>query len=144
MFIANELLKVGDTVHRSLRKHDAILFTRAPALHRQNVMAGKVVPLPQKAFSFNPTICVPFNADYDGDTMRCFVPQSEEAIQEAKDILDVNKQIMHSRYGRPTIASDQDETSGAYLLTFPNKSKAGTYNKVERNWLRQRRICLFL
>ena len=130
MLIANEVLKVGDTVHRALRTHDTILFTRAPALHRQNVMAGKVVPLPQKAFSFNPTICVPFNADYDGDTMRCFVPQSEEAIQEAKDILDVNKQIMHSRYGRPTIASDQDETSGAYLLTFPNKSKAGTYNKV--------------
>lgn len=123
MVHADTFLKVGDTVHRSLRKHDTILFTRAPALHRQNVMAGKVVPLDQKAFSFNPTICVPFNADYDGDTMRCFVPQSEEAIQEAKDILDVNKQIMHSRYGRPTIASDQDETSGAYLLTFPNKSK---------------------
>ena len=118
-----DTLRVGDIVHRCLRKHDTILFTRAPALHRQNVMAGKVVPLPQKAFSFNPTICVPFNADYDGDTMRCFVPQSPEAIQEAKDILDVNKQIMHSRYGRPTIASDQDETSGAYLLTFPNKSK---------------------
>ena len=122
-------LKVGDVVHRSLRKHDIILFTRAPALHRQNVMAGKVVPLKQYSFSFNPTICVPFNADYDGDTMRCFVPQSEEAIQEAKDILDVNKQIMHSRYGRPTIASDQDETSGAYLLTFPNKNLANTYNK---------------
>ena len=116
-------LKVGDVVHRALVKHDIILFTRAPALHRQNVMAGKVVPLKQYAFSFNPTICVPFNADYDGDTMRCFVPQSEEAIQEAKEILDVNKQIIHSRYGRPTIASDQDETSGAYLLTFPNMSK---------------------
>ncbi len=118
-----EALRPGDIVHRSLRKHDIILFTRAPALHRQNVMAGKVIPLNQKSFSFNPTICVPFNADYDGDTMRCFVPQSPEAIQEAKDILDVNKQIIHSRYGRPTIASDQDETSGAYLLTFPNKSK---------------------
>ena len=92
-------------------------------------MAGKVVPLKQHAFSFNPTICVPFNADYDGDTMRCFVPQSPEAIQEARDILDVNKQIIHSRYGRPTIASDQDETSGAYLLTFPNKNLANTYNK---------------
>jgi DNA-directed RNA polymerase beta' subunit len=124
-------LKVGDVVHRSLRKHDIILFTRAPALHRQNVMAGKIVPLKQYAFSFNPTICVPFNADYDGDTMRCFVPQSEEAIQEAKDILDVNKQIIHSRYGRPTIASDQDETSGAYLLTFANKSKLSYKGKDE-------------
>ena len=85
----------------------------------------KCVPLRPKSNSFNPTICVPFNADYDGDTMRCFVPQSPEAIQECKDILDVNKQIMHSRYGRPTIASDQDETSGAYLLTFPNKVLVG-------------------
>ena len=91
-------------------------------------MAGKVIPLKQNAFSFNPTICVPFNADYDGDAMKCFVPQSPEAIQECKDILDVNKQIIHSRYGRPTIASDQDETSGAYLLTFPNKVKAGTFD----------------
>ena len=126
-----ERLVPGDIVHRSLRKNDTILFTRAPALHRQNVMAGKVIPMKQKAFSFNPTICVPFNADYDGDTMRCFVPQSEEAIQEAKDLLDVNKQIIHSRYGRPTIASDQDETSGAYLLTFPNKSKLSYKGKDE-------------
>lgn len=125
-----DMLKVNDIVHRSLLKHDTILFTRAPALHRQNIMAGKVIPLKQKAFSFNPTICIPFNADYDGDTMRCFVPQSPEAIQESKDILDVNKQIMHSRFGRPTIASDQDETSGAYLLTFPNKKLASTYNKT--------------
>jgi DNA-directed RNA polymerase subunit A' len=124
-------LKIGDTVHRGLRSGDMIIFTRAPALHRQNVMAGKVRPLDQKAISFNPTICVPFNADYDGDTMRCFVPQSPEAIQECKDILDVNKQIMHSRYGRPTIASDQDETSGAYLLTFPNKSKLTYKGKDE-------------
>ena len=121
-------LKVGDIVHRSLRRNDIIMFTRAPALHRQNVMAARVVPLDQKAISFNPTICVPFNADYDGDAMRCYVPQSPEAIQECKDILDVNKQIIHSRYGRPTIASDQDETSGAYLLTFPNKVKAGTFD----------------
>jgi DNA-directed RNA polymerase beta' subunit len=116
-------LNINDIVHRCLVKGDIILFTRAPALHRQNIMAGKVIPLDQKSISFNPTICVPFNADYDGDTMRCYVPQSPEAIQEAKDLLDVNKQIIHSRYGRPIIASDQDETSGAYLLTFPNKSK---------------------
>ena len=124
-------LKVGDIVHRSLRRNDIIMFTRAPALHRQNVMAARVVPLDQKAISFNPTICVPFNADYDGDAMRCYVPQSPEAIQECKDILDVNKQIIHSRYGRPTIASDQDETSGAYLLTFPNKSKLTYEGKDE-------------
>ena len=43
----------------------------------------------------------------------------------------MNKQIMHSRYGRPTIASDQDETSGAYLLTFPNKSKLSYKGKDE-------------
>ena len=125
-----ERLKPGDIVHRHLVKGDTILFTRAPALHRQNVMAGKVIPMKQKAFSFNPTICVPFNADYDGDTMRCFVPQSKEAIEEAKEIMGVNKQIIHSRYGRPIIASDQDETSGAYLLTYPNVEKAGTYNEA--------------
>lgn len=125
-----ERLKPGDIVHRHLVKGDTILFTRAPALHRQNVMAGKVIPMNQRAFSFNPTICVPFNADYDGDTMRCFVPQSKEAIEEAKEVMGVNKQIIHSRYGRPTIASDQDETSGAYLLTYPNMDKAGTYNEA--------------
>lgn len=127
--IVAETLKPGDIVHRHLVKGDTILFTRAPALHRQNVMAGKVIPMKQRAFSFNPTICVPFNADYDGDTMRCFVPQSQEAIEEAKEIMGVNKQIIHSRYGRPTIASDQDETSGAYLLTYPNMDKAGTYSE---------------
>ena len=84
----------------------------------------------QKAFSFNPTICVPFNADYDGDTMRCYVPVSLKQL-EAIDIMDVNKQIFHSRYGRPTIASDQDETSGAYLPTYKNKELAGTFDETK-------------
>jgi DNA-directed RNA polymerase beta' subunit len=126
-----DTLQPGDIVHRHLQRNDWILFTRAPALHRQNIMAARVVPMKQKAFSFNPTICVPFNADYDGDTMRCYVPQSPEAIQEAIDIMDVNKQIFHSRYGRPTIASDQDETSGAYLLTYKNKELAGTFDETK-------------
>jgi len=124
-------LRVGDTVHRHLQRNDIIIFTRAPALHRQNIMAARVVPMKQKAFSFNPTICVPFNADYDGDTMRCYVPQSPEAIQEAVDIMGVNTQIFHSRYGRPTIASDQDETSGAYLLTYKNTELAGTFDETK-------------
>jgi len=120
-------IKVGDIVTRSLVKGDVGLFNRAPSLHRQNVLGMKVIPMSQKSLSFNPTICIPFNADYDGDAMKMHFVQSPEAIQQTKDKLMLSKNIIHARYGKLTIATDQDQTSGLALLTMPIASKKGQY-----------------
>ena len=90
------LLKPGDVVTRNLVRGDIVLFTRAPALHRQSMIAFKVVPVKTRSLSFNPSVCIPFNADYDGDAMRIFALQSKEAIEEAKNTMMPSHQMLHT------------------------------------------------
>ena len=42
--------------------------------------------------------------------------------------MSLTKNIIHSRYGMLTVATDQDQTSGLYLLTYTDKAKANTWN----------------
>ena len=128
------LLKPGDTVTRNLVRGDIVLFTRAPALHRQSMIAFKVVPSKARSLSFNPSVCIPFNADYDGDAMRIFALQSEEAIEEARNTMMPSHQMLHTRYGRTFITFDQDEISGSYLLTFKNKETDGIHPDERDGW----------
>ncbi len=105
---AAERLKPGDIVHRHLVKgaHDSLYSCSCPSPSERHGRESH--PNEAKGILLQILLFVfPCNADYDGDTMRCFVPQSKEAIEEAKEIMGVNKQIIHSRYGRPIIASDQ-------------------------------------
>lgn len=124
----NMPLEIGDIVGRHLIKGDWGLFNRAPSLHRQSIMAFKVVPLKTKSIAFNPTVCIPFNADYDGDAGKVHFVQSLEAIEQSKNIMNLSKNVIHGRYGKLTVATDQDETSGLALMTMPIISRAGEYS----------------
>jgi DNA-directed RNA polymerase beta' subunit len=121
-------LRVGDTVVRTLSKGDLVLFNRMPSLHKHSINAMRVVPMNQKSISFNPAICVPFNADFDGDTMNVYVVSGREAQEELEEKVQLRKNLIHSRTGKMIIGTDHDQTSGIYLLTIKNKPKAGTFS----------------
>lgn len=122
-------LNIGDIVARNILHGDYVMFGRQPSLHRQSLNGLRVVPLDQHSISFNPAICVPFNADFDGDQMNIYVPGSEEAMNEIRDKLQLRDNMLHHRMGKLVIGTDHDQTSGVYLLTMKHKSKAGTFNK---------------
>ena len=123
-----ENLKPGNIIKRNIMDGDICLFNRAPSLHRQSVLAFRSRIVPTLSLSMNPTVCIPFNADYDGDAMKAHFLQSEVAKQEAIKLMSLTKNIIHSRYGMLTVATDQDQTSGLYLLTYTDKAKANTWN----------------
>ena len=110
-------LSPGYIVERHLTNGDIVLFNRQPSLHRISMMAHRVRVLPGRTFRLNLLVCPPYNADFDGDEMNLHVPQSEEAIAEAKEIMLVQKNVLTPRYGGPIIGAGQDYISGAYLLT---------------------------
>ena len=124
-----EDLSPGVVVHVNLLEGDICLFNRAPSLHRQSIMAFRVRPVPSKTLSFNPTVCIPFNADYDGDAMKAHFIQSEVAKAEAEKLMLLTKNIIHARYGKLTVATDQDQTSGLYLLTYTDKNRRNTWDE---------------
>ena len=120
----------GAKVKRHILNGDIGLFNRAPSLHRQSVLAMRTKILESKSLAMNPTVCIPFNADYDGDAMKLHFVQSEEAIDEAKRLMQLDKNIIHARYGKLTVATDQDQTSGLYLLSHTDKRRRNEWNPM--------------
>ncbi len=112
-----ERLAQGFTVERHLIDGDIVIFNRQPSLHRMSMMAHRVKVLPYHTFRLNLTVCPPYNADFDGDEMNLHVPQSAEAIAEAKILMMVQENIISPRFGGPVIGCLHDQISGAYLLT---------------------------
>jgi len=124
-----EKLRPGMVLAVQIKDGDIGLFNRAPSLHRQSLLALRVRIVPTKSLRMNPTICIPFNADYDGDAMKFHFVQSDAAKKEAEKLMLLTKNIIHARYGKLTVATDQDQTSGLYLLSYTDKRKANTWNE---------------
>jgi len=110
-------LASGYIVERHLMDGDVVLFNRQPSLHRMSVMAHFVRVLPYRTFRLHPSVCPPYNADFDGDEMNLHVPQSEESRSEALMLMKVQDQILTPRYGGPIIGGIRDFITGAFLLT---------------------------
>lgn len=112
-----EELVPGMTIERQLENGDIVLFNRQPSLHRISMMCHKVKVLPGKTFRLHPTVCKPYNADFDGDEMNLHALQTEESKAEAKSLMLVQGQIISPRFGAPIIKGDEDLVSGGFLLT---------------------------
>ncbi|HII65821.1 TPA: DNA-directed RNA polymerase subunit A', partial [Candidatus Woesearchaeota archaeon] len=64
-----EELQPGYTVERHLLDGDIAIFNRQPSLHRMSMMCHRVRVLPGRTLRLNPSVCNPYNADFDGDEM---------------------------------------------------------------------------
>ncbi|MBS1267758.1 MAG: DNA-directed RNA polymerase subunit A' [Nitrosopumilus sp.] len=135
-----ETLEIGYLVERHLADGDIVMFNRQPSLHQMSIMAHYVRVLPGKTFRLHPSVCPPYNADFDGDEMNLHVPQSEEARAEAILLMRVQDQLISPRYGGPIIGALRDFVTGAYLLTkddtiltvqeFSNLAMLGGYTET--------------
>jgi len=112
-----EELENGWIVERHLLDGDAVLFNRQPSLHRLSMMCHTVRVIPGRTFRINPSVCPPYNADFDGDEMNLHVPQTEEARAEAKLIANVDYNIITPRYGLSIIGQIKDMLFALYVLT---------------------------
>ena len=116
-------LKFGDIVERHLIDGDYVLLNRQPTLHKQSMMGHRVKVINDtKLNTFRLSACVttPYNADFDGDEMNVFLPQSIQAQIELEELADVKKQLITPATSRTIIGIVQDGLVGAYNLTSPN------------------------
>lgn len=123
--IVADTLKPGFIVERHLKNHDLVLFNRQPSLHRMSIMAHEVRIMTGKTFRLSLLVCVPYNADFDGDEMNLHVPQGDEARAEAQFLLKVQEHILSPRYGGPIIGGVHDFISMGYIFT----RKSTVFNK---------------
>jgi len=107
----------GWAIDRQLQDNDIVLFNRQPSLHRVSIMAHRTKIVPYHTFRINPSVCFPYNADFDGDEMNLHVPQTEEARAEASMLMEVQKNLISPKFGGPVIGLTLDQISGLYMLT---------------------------
>ena len=118
-------LRYGDIVERHLVNGDPVLFNRQPSLHKLSMMchlANVIDDDSYNTFRLNVNVTPPYNADFDGDEMNMFAPQSIQTQSELFKIADVRKQIISPKDSKPIIGPVQDSVLGSYKLTLPNVS----------------------
>ena len=87
-------LQCGYKVERHLRDDDLVIFNRQPTLHKMSMMGHRVKVLPWSTFRMNLSCTSPYNANFDGDEMNLFVPQSMETRAEVENIHITPRQII--------------------------------------------------
>lgn len=111
-----------------------VLLNRAPTLHRLSIQAFKIKLMPGKTVRIHPLVCPAFNADFDGDQMAVHLPLSEEAQDEAKNIIASDQNVLAPASGEPVITHVQDMVLGIYYLTDPTGGDGnlkGTFGSLE-------------
>jgi DNA-directed RNA polymerase beta' subunit len=124
-------LQYGDVVERHLINGDYVLFNRQPSLHKLSMMGHRVVVTMNNKFStfrMNPSACKPYNADFDGDEMNIFVPQTIQSVVELSMLANVTNLIISPRNTEPIIELRQDGVLGSYLFTESDQKL--TWNRV--------------
>ena len=116
-------------------------------------MAHYVKVLPGRTFRLHPAAAAPYNADFDGDEMNIHGPQNEEALAEAKILLEINKNIISSKNNTNLVGTITDAITGAYLLGNDKIEKseanqllfsANIDSKVKKKEITRRKKKLFL
>jgi DNA-directed RNA polymerase subunit beta' len=108
-----------------------VLLNRAPSLHRLSIQAFQPVLIEGRAIQLHPLVCKGFNADFDGDQMAVHLPLSDDAQEEAREIMAANRNLLKPADGSPILHIEQDIVLGCYYMTY---TKPGSENQKPRSF----------
>ena len=109
--------EVFDILEEITKNHPVIL-NRAPTLHKLSIQAFYPVLIEGSAIRIHPAVCSGFNADFDGDQMAVHVPLSTKAIEEARDLMLPQHNLLRPSDGTPVSTPASKEMAlGVYYLT---------------------------
>ena len=98
-------------------KDKLVLLNRAPTLHRLGIQAFRPILTEGETIKLHPLVCESFNADFDGDQMAVYLPLSDEAQKEAREIMLSSLNLLRPATGLPVMGPFRDIALGCYFLT---------------------------
>ena len=126
-----KILEYGDEVERHLLDGDMILVNRQPTLHKMSMMGLRVKVMRKNTFRLNVLITPPFNADFDGDEMNIFTPQSYQARTELRYLAAAKWQQISPASCQSNIHPIQDAGVGIFRITSENtQMRRKLFNKL--------------
>lgn len=110
----------GDDSNREEYPGKYVIINRAPTLHEYNLMCCKVHLVDSDTMSLPIPLCVPFNADFDGDTMAWFdVPQKIAPM--VVDAMSPKNMLYYKKTHQPLFLPTQEVVQGLILATKVRK-----------------------
>ena len=98
-------------------KDKLVLLNRAPTLHRLGIQAFRPLLTEGETIKLHPLVCEAFNADFDGDQMAVYLPLSDEAQKEAREIMLSTLNLLRPATGMPIMGPFRDIALGCFFLT---------------------------
>ena len=98
-------------------KTHPVLMNRAPTLHKLGIMAYNPRLVSGHAIHVNPSTVVPFNMDFDGDTVNIHVPVSDQARQQARDRMFPERNLISMRDREILYKPEKEYQQGLYIGT---------------------------
>ncbi len=130
-FIETNRSEIWDILENII-KDAYVLLNRAPTLHRLGIQAFRPVLIEGKAIQIHPLVCTAFNADFDGDQMAVHVPLTDEAKNEAEELMLSAKNLLKPATGNPVVTPSRDMVWGVYYMTsLIEEEKAGVFSSFE-------------
>ncbi|KAL5213175.1 hypothetical protein ABZP36_024022 [Zizania latifolia] len=123
-------LKVGQTISRRIVDGDVVFLNRPPSTHKHSLQAFYVYVHEDHTVKINPLICSPLSADFDGDCVHIYYPQSLAAKAEALELFSVEKQLTSSHSGNVNLQLANDS-----LLALKYMSSRTMLSKESANQL---------
>jgi len=102
-----------------------VMLNRAPTLHRLGIQAFYPILIEGESIKLHPMVCKAFNADFDGDQMAVHLPLSDEAQQEAKELMLSTQNLLKPATGTPIVTLHQDIALGCYFITMVKEGAKG-------------------
>ncbi|KAH7655300.1 DNA-directed RNA polymerase protein [Dioscorea alata] len=109
-------LKVGQIINRRIMDGDIVFINRPPSTHKHSLQAFSVFIHEDNTVKINPLVCAPFGADFDGDCIHIFYPQSLAAKAEVQELFSVDKQLLSSHSGNLNLPLIQDSLLSLKLM----------------------------
>ena len=107
-------------------KERPILYSRAPSLHRYNIMAANPTLVTGDSIKTSPLIVKGMNLDFDGDAINVHVPVSDDAVREAKEKMLPSKNLLAIKDHKVFYTPSQEFILGLYNTTGVDKNKPHT------------------
>ncbi|AQK60576.1 DNA-directed RNA polymerase V subunit 1 [Zea mays] len=101
-------LKVGQTISRRIVDGDVVFLNRPPSTHKHSLQAFYAYVHDDHTVKINPLMCGPFSADFDGDCVHIYYPQSLAAKAEALELFSVERQLISSHSGKVNLQLGND------------------------------------
>ena len=105
-----------DVLNEILKDHP-VLMNRAPTLHKLGIIAYKPRIVAGHAIHVNPSTVVPFNMDFDGDTVNIHAPVSDKARREAYNKMFPERNLIGMRSRSILYKPEKEYQQGLYIAT---------------------------